>query len=481
MAGIIVTTFSYLLKAAFATALAGAVLTAPFNAGRAQEDSPGAEVVIAGRGFGHGVGLAQDGAYAMARAGASTRDILAAFYPGTGIGQRSGAVRVNLLDATVGDVVLGFPAGGEVGERGGEQSPGLPVTIRPGGSLRVSFDGEYRLSSFDGAETARPAAAAKVPEEPVAGAPLWVVSRDDASITLPERGKRYRGTIQVLASGGGLQLVNHLDVEDYLLGLGEVPGSWPAAALEAQAIAARTYALRFAAAGEPLCTSQQCQVYLGRGAESSPTSAAVAATAGEVVTYEGRLAETVYSASGGGFSATPEEGFGPGSPQHPYLRAAPYPTDDPQPWEQRLSLARLARVAGYPGEAADVSVTRTGPSGRPVEITFTGDAGRHAVGGHAIAQRLDLRSTFFTLRVERPAGPDAAAPAAGAAAGRRPAVVFEAATEGSGGPRRTPWATGAVLLIAAAGLGLVRSARSRERAAAPPPYTAPPGSTAASS
>ena len=81
-----------------------------------------------------------------------------------------------------------------------------------------------------------------------------------------------------------LRLVNHVDVEQYLRGMGEVrdPG-WPASALRAQAIAARTYALRAMAGGGQLCDTQQCQVYLGAQAEYGAMDKAVTATRGQVV------------------------------------------------------------------------------------------------------------------------------------------------------------------------------------------------------
>ena len=104
-------------------------------------------------------------------------------------------------------------------------------------------------------------------------------------------------------------------VEQYLKGMGEVRDpSWPLASLETQAIAARTYALR--SLGGELCADDRCQVYLGAGAEYAAMDKAVSATRGQVVTYGDGLASTVYSANAGGFSATPPEGFGLGSPNY---------------------------------------------------------------------------------------------------------------------------------------------------------------------
>ena len=93
-------------------------------------------VVIETRGWGHGVGMAQDGALAMGQDGASAGDILGHFYPGTSIARRGGTtVRVGVLDAG-GPVVVAFPGGGEVRDSpAGAQPPGFPVTVSPGGSL----------------------------------------------------------------------------------------------------------------------------------------------------------------------------------------------------------------------------------------------------------------------------------------------------------------------------------------------------------
>lgn len=455
-----------------------AVAPAPPSASAALEEP---EVVIEGKGFGHGVGMPQDGAYAMGLAGAGVTDILATFYPGTIIGQRSGRVRVQLFDRPLESVVFSFPAGGEVREDESEAQPaGLPVVVSPGGSVSVSFDGEYRVTPLDGADVTRPAPPASTPAEPVAGGPLRAIPAGNATVALPEHGRRYRGTIAVSASGGGLQLVNTLDVEHYLRGMGEVRApSWPAASLQAQAIAARTYALRYAAAGQTLCSSQQCQVYVGQTAEYGAMNQAVADTTGQVVTYGGALIETVYSASGGGITATPEEGFGPGSPSYPYLQAVPYPTQDPQPWEERLSLRRLAARAGYAGEATDVKVTRAGPSGRPLEITFTGDGEPHAIGGHELASRLGLQSTLFTIRVERPADPVAAAVTATSIPSRLPALVLEAggADHALG---RWPWVALALVLLVAAAGAIVRTGPTPATAGARRRYSGPQGSTAAS-
>ena len=426
--------------------------------GQAAEPAP--SVLIEGKGFGHGVGMAQDGAYSMAAAGSSATAILAHFYPGTSLGRRGGTVQVHVHEAS-GPVVVSLPAGGEVRDSlSGPQSPGFPVTVAPGGTVQLAFaGGMYRAKPVSGASLARVATPTTAPPRPVAaptvapapaaqappptgllaplltalapttvppsrtGAPatatpgaavppppppteavtargLWAVPKADSVVALPAQDRRYRGTIQATAGGGGLQLTNTVDVEQYLRGMAEVPESWPAAALQAHAIAARTFAMRAAAAGQALCDDQQCQVYVGAGNEHPAPTAAAVATRGRVLMFQGALAEAVYSASAGGRSATAEEGFGPGSPDLAYLQPTSYEVADPQPWAVTAPLSQLAARFGYRGEVTDVRVSRTGPSGRPLEITFEGDEGPMVVDGHRFWRELDLRSTLFTLRLQ---------------------------------------------------------------------------------
>jgi len=282
-------------------------------------------------------------------------------------------------------------------------------------------------------------------------------------------GRRYRGVIRVSDAGGGLQLVNQINVEQYLRGMGEVrePG-WPAAALQTQAIAARTYALR--SAGGVLCSTDQCQVYLGETAEYGAMDAAVAATSGQVVRYRGGLADTVYSANGGGFTATPEEGFGGGQSDTPYLQAVPYPSGDPEPWTMRSTLAEMAGHLGYGGTATGARVSKTGPSGRALEVTFDGSSGPLAVDGQKFESVLKLRSTLFTLRIEQPPPPAdapkeaAAAPKAG---GHQVRVSSPPTLAALGSPEkslnRRPWIAVALLLVVVAA-----SVATRLRAAAAP-------------
>ena len=130
----------------------------------------------------------------------------------------------------------------------------------------------------------------------------------------------FRGAIEVRKNGRGLAVVNHLSLEEYVRGIDEVPPSWPAAALQAQAIAARTYAAHKALAGEArwrevgadICATTTCQVYRGLDAEKRAQGygwlKAVEATAGRALLEGGRPIMASYSSTANGPRAMSQNG-----------------------------------------------------------------------------------------------------------------------------------------------------------------------------
>lgn len=429
-------TWGLLLAAAVFTPVAPARATVPV-------------VIIDGRGWGHGVGMAQDGAFWMAKAGASTSQILGQFYPGAAIGKATGTVRVGIGGPATSFSAV-FPTGGRIDEvtDGRQQNP-FPVTVDPGG--RVDFvwaNGHIVVASPSAAHSSSPtttteptttttapiaapppsdllptptttttpaAQPAAQPSESAAATPAPADSSIQASTTtalvltpqgtnatiaLPDRKAAYRGVLDMIPVDGGVHLVNRLDVEQYLRGMGEVRDpSWPQAALRTQAIAARTYAMRAMSAGGELCDTTRCQVYLGAQAEYAQMDQAVSATSGQVLTYNKALASAVYSANAGGQTATPEEGFGTAGGGYPYLRSAPYVTKNPMPWTVDVGLDDLGAHLGHIA-VASVAVASTGPSGRALTVTVTSpDGTTRTVSGRAFAAALNLRSTMFTVRM----------------------------------------------------------------------------------
>lgn len=408
-------------------------------------------LVLDGTGYGHGVGLSQWGAEYLARRGQSATQILATFYPGTTLSQASGPVRVAVHTPPTATTTLSFPQGGEVRSPAeGAQAPGFPVRVGPGGRARITFEGAYRVEALVSAQaaggattyraepcpllvvcdpttpptapttttTAPPAGTSTPPTTaggspgsggdpgPPASAPATsqsAASSPDPVVAVPaqagvttvdERGRTYRGTIEA-TGGAALRLVNIVAIEDYLRGMAEVPGTWPAAAVQAQTIAARTYALRAMRTGGELCDDARCQVYVGRTAETAGQDKAVAATTKRVLTYKGALAAAVYSADAGGISATTLEGFGTPDGVYPYLTTVRYDTDNPLPWRLDIALSDVASRLGYRGTVTGVRVDTTGPSGRALGLVVQGTAGDLSVDGRSFARALGLRSTRF--------------------------------------------------------------------------------------
>ena len=191
---------------------------------------------------------------------------------------------------------------------------------------------------------------------------------------------RFPGTLHVRrADDGTLTLTVALPFDRYLEGIAEVPPSWPMAALEAQAIAARSYALSTTGwsgnEGEsldtPICATTSCQVYRGIPVPPDPTHRrwvrAVRRTDGKVLLQDGAIATTVYFSTSNGRTYTNEDVFG--SAPLPYLRSVAERDDGASPtsrWRVRLpfhDLARFLRAAGvWPRGRAISDARPSGPS-----------------------------------------------------------------------------------------------------------------------
>ncbi|MFD1772818.1 SpoIID/LytB domain-containing protein [Paenibacillus rhizophilus] len=146
----------------------------------------------------------------------------------------------------------------------------------------------------------------------VSGEAKFMAAGGSTGIQLAERSKRtYRGSLELGGSNGSLSVVNELPLEQYLYSVvgGEVSSSWPAEALKAQAVAARSYAvaqgLRFDIAN--VVDTTLSQVYNGTGTEAASITSAVDATAGEVLKSGGNIVEAVFSSNSGGMTADPSE------------------------------------------------------------------------------------------------------------------------------------------------------------------------------
>jgi stage II sporulation protein D len=347
--------------------------------------------VVSGGGYGHGVGLNQYGALGQAKANRGYRDILAFYYPGTEIGKApSSKVRVLIADA----------------RPSAKLSSAVPFSVRDGsGAVTPLPAGEFALKPdlklvVNGTAQHLPG-------------PLAFVPGKGATLTLD--GKGYRGELRVTALPKTLQVIDVVALDAYLLGVvpGEMPKEWPAAALQAQAVAARSYALASIVKNRPfdLYADPRSQMYYGVAAESPSTTAAVKATRSEILTYGGKVATTFYYSSSGGRTASSEDVFGVLTP---YLQSRDDPWDALSPfhrWPPRAyTAASLGQAFGLAAPVVDVEVVPTA-SGRPASVTLVKKTGERVLLRAAdVRARLGLRSTAFRIGVLRVARPPATTP-----------------------------------------------------------------------
>jgi stage II sporulation protein D len=383
-----------------------------------------AKLTIRGAGFGHGVGMSQYGALGLAEHGSTYDAILRHYYSNTALGTTDPARPVRVLLQSTGTVRFS----GAASAGGRTLAPGRTYGARARGGGKVDLLGSRgrRIATLAGPLVLAPGA----------GAPLLLGGRAGNGRT----NGRYRGTLELRpAVLGGLDVVNQVGLEDYVRGVvaWESPSSWPAEALKAQAVAARTYAITTRRSGTfDQYPDTRSQMYGGVAAETASTDRAIAATTGQVVTYDGKPVVTFFFSTSGGRTENVEN-TSLGSAPQPWLKSVEDPYDDVSPrhrWRPTtlsLSAAR-ARLSGLvKGRLKGIQVVRRGRSPRIVAADVVGSGGRTRVSGATLRARLGLYDTwayFTTIGVRRAPPPkapepDPADPSGGAEASRRHAVA----------------------------------------------------------
>ncbi len=347
-----------------AVLLTAAALVVPASPAHAEPTS----ISVDTWGNGHGKGLSQYGAKNRAEAGHSYTQILDHYYPGTDASRAKGKLRIRITADDEGDdLVVDARDGLTARSLGNGTSWTLPARRdgKPVKRWRITPSGERSVLSFRTSAWKVWRTAPGDAEFVAAGKPITLLTPDGPA--------EYRGVLRSVSTGSGRDTVNVVGLDVYVQGViaRESPAYWPAAALQAQAVAARSYAVyERASVGQnryyDLCDTSSCQVYGGVAAEDPRTTSAARATAGEVRTYEGEPAFTQFSASNGGYSA---------SGDFPYL-VAEYDEFD----------------HGYPED--------------PDTRTFTGNqVTRHWAGlGDLVSVEVTERDTDGTARRPRPEG-----------------------------------------------------------------------------
>jgi stage II sporulation protein D len=335
--------------------------------------------VVHGHGFGHGVGLSAYGAYGYALHGKGYKFILGHYYKGTALGQISGPniVRV-LLTTTSGDVTFS------------EATSACRTRLDPTRTYEAHRLGNTVVLRSSGGK-------------PLAKCGATLRAAGAGVINIAGVG-RYRGALEtVVNESGELNVVNALAVDQYVKGVipNESPSSWPMAELKAQAVISRSFALTGGREGDgfDLYSDTRSQVYKGLESEYTTSDEAEEQTAGQVLMYEGNIAETLFSACSGGKTESIQNVFGTAIP---YLVGVPDPYDDLCPlheWTLKLSGPEISeKLSGLlEGKLKKVVIAKTGYSPRIIEAKLYGTGGVTTATGEQLEVALGGYSTWMTF------------------------------------------------------------------------------------
>ena len=377
-----------------------------------------------GHGWGHGHGLSQWGAYGAAKvAGLDYKAILAFYYPNTTLTtENARTVRVRLHAETGGAVVVrpisgrtltasttvanvaacALPTSLDGGKTTVKWWRARTVTANGavGVQLQATVDGRaWQPASVPGCDAAW--------ASPMAGS---ITFADGPSVDLVYPGgwvTRYRGRVRASFTGTGIYPVNLVVLDAYLRSVvpSEMPASWSPAALQAQAVAARTYATygiqHPKTAYYDVYDDTRDQAYTGVPNEDPRSDAAVSATAGQVLDDStGHAAFTQFSAADGGWTAYGGQSYLPAH-RDQYDGAVPNSADS---WTTSLSAAQINAVfGGQIGSLREIDITgRDGNGqwgGRVTAMTLRGDRGSVSLSGTAFRNYFALRSEWFHLQV----------------------------------------------------------------------------------
>jgi SpoIID/LytB domain protein len=349
-----------------------------------------ADFEVDGKGWGHGVGLSQYGAYGYALdEGRDYQFIIGHFYTGTTLGTAPATrMRVRLKRA-----------------RAPKISGATLARATGGRRVRLSETRTYRFQALNAdriqivdTSTGRTRGRVRAPVTVTGGANTTL--RGAA-----ENGTKngiYRSRMVLSRDGRAVLVVNSVGLEQYLYGVvpREMPSSWPAEALKSQAVAARSYALRSRRPTEPydVFADVRSQVYGGVLAETAATNAAVQATKARVVMAGSEIAQTFFFSTSGGTTAGNEEAFG--GVAIPYLRPVDDPHDDHSPyheWTATFTKGEAERKlrSVLSGELRGLRVASTYPSGRTATVVVRGSEANQTVSANTVRSLLGLRSSWI--------------------------------------------------------------------------------------
>jgi stage II sporulation protein D len=370
---------------------------------------------LTGHGWGHGIGLSQYGALGYAQHGWAYDSILAHYYQGTTLAALPHAVQMRIqLASGRSSYAISGASRITVVDEGGTTSKRIPA-----GAYRVERGSSGRLRVVNAATNARVVKHLNGPVRLGASHALQV----DSTVGIGWAHDHWHGYLRVIRTGSSLMLVDVVPLEYYLRGVvpSEMPSSWLPAALRAQAVAARSYAVatRHPSSAFDAYADTRSQVYGPLEHEASASTAAVSATAHQVLWYSGAVAVGFFSSSSGGWTASEQAAWG-SSGGEPYLVPVRDRYDGAgglnpnHTWAPRVLTTRgLAHALGVKGKVRSFDLTIDGPSRRVTHAVFRTGFASHSYTGSGAELALGLRSNYFRIVGVTLKGPS------GSIAGRR--------------------------------------------------------------
>ena len=375
----------------------------------------GTSIALSGRGYGHGRGMSQYGAYGAALKGLTRDQILDFYYPNTtrstAIGNPTVRVRLTALGSSSTQVVaqpkLVISDGTKTGSLYVRNADG---TLRQ--RWRLVPDGTGLTLQWLEKGVWKGTSSWRAVTKPLS---FSDASLGKVRVVMPDGTQRdYRRVVRSLRSGSGVMTLSVVPMNYYLQSVvpSEMPPSWAAPALQSQAVAARTYAayeMAHQAAGTPydLCDSTACQVYKGLAGitssgtvvpyENSATTAAVGATSGLGVYYGGAVAFTQFGSSNGGQTVASSLPYQVSKPD-PYDAV---PSGSTSRWTTTLAISKIEKAYPTTGTFRALRIDRrdgvSAWGGRITSVTVIGSTGSRTVTGDAFRSSMGLRSTWWTV------------------------------------------------------------------------------------
>jgi len=377
-----------------------------------------------GSGYGHGVGMSQIGARAKAINGESATAILNYYYFGTTVETATDTqiLRINIGHLLTSAKVRSDSNGAalqlfaeDLSET--QTAPAL-LAIPSKTTLNIALvNGQLNLSTTRGSKINQVATGSVFTlrwsgTRYLEGSPTVLSVTTNALVNRYRHGQIQFKIIKDKVLGKRLEIINSVRLQDeYLWGISEVPSLWPTAALQAQAIASRTYAI---AKSTKLRSACDCHLYgsisdqsfVGYAKEGEPKygqlwKSAVDSTQGQIITYQGVPITAYFTSSTGGATETSEHAWGTATA---YTQSVPDTASadiklNPKfaTWSRTVAQSVIAAAFLLP-DVISLQVLSLNPAGTVDQIEATSSAGATVIlTGETFRSRSKLPSAWFSI------------------------------------------------------------------------------------